>query len=259
MPAHDIIRPVASSELEPSNPSSGNFVTNAANWVNDVRNGWYNFVDGLRSYFGFGSGGPAAGNSQGATHVGSGIVGVGSQEPLSPENGQAIIDFINGDNTAKADSSGGSAKTAGTISLDDLFGSSAKSVDPVLQSYYNMYMKTGNEAYLEKLLDYNASLASTASAREWQEKMSNTEFQRMMADIKEAGYNPWLALQNGVSGSGGYSTSSAGSPSTTAAAQAVSERNNERNVGAEITGNVIRALAMIALFAIRVPGVKAVR
>lgn len=242
MPAQDLIRPVVSSELEPSQPTP-----------QPQLSGWDKFINGLRTYFGFSSGGPAAGNSQGATHIGTNMPGVGSQDPLSPENGQAIIDYINGDNTAKASSSG---KSVGGISLDELLGSSAKSVDPVLQSYYNMYQKTGNEAYLEKLLDYNASLSSTASAREWQEKMSNTEFQRMMADIKNAGYNPWLALQSGVSGSGGFTTSSAGSPSSSASSQAVSERNNERNVGAEITGSVIRALAMIALFAIRIPGVK---
>lgn len=242
MPAQDLIRPVVSSELEPSQPTP-----------QPQLSGWDKFINGLRTYFGFSSGGPAAGLSQGGTHVGTNMAGVGSQDPLSPENGQAIIDYINGDNTAKASS----GKSAGSISLDDLFGSSAKSLDPVLQSYFNMYQKTGNEAYLEKLLVYNASLSSTASAREWQEKMYNTEFQRMMADIKNAGYNPWLALQSGVSGSGGFTTSSAGSPSSSASSEAVSERNNERNVGAEITGSVIRALAMIALFAIRIPGVKA--
>lgn len=239
MHSQDIIRPVASSELEPSQPTP-----------QPQLSGWDKFVNGLRTYFGFTSGGPVAGNSQGATHIGTNMVGVGSQDPVSPENAQAIKEFLQGDNTAKAES-GGSAKSVGGISLDELLGSSAKSVDPVLQSYFNMYQKTGNEAYLEKLLEYNASLSSTASAREWEKMMSDTTFSRMVADISKAGYNPWLALQSGVSGSSAYSTQSAGAPGGSATSQAVSERNNERNVAAEITGSVIRGMLMIALFALR--------
>lgn len=84
--------------------------------------------------------------------------------------------------------------------------------------YWDLYMKTGNEEYLEKYIDNLIARENTASAQAWQEKMSNTEWTRAFQDIKNAGYNPWLLL-NGATGSSVGNVGAASHSSTSASAK----------------------------------------
>lgn len=66
-----------------------------------------------------------------------------------------------------------------------------------------------NASQMERAMQYNS--AEAQKNRDWQEKMSNTAYQRAMADMKEAGLNPILAANlGGASTPGGASGTVAG-------------------------------------------------
>lgn len=80
------------------------------------------------------------------------------------------------------------------------------------------------------------SADEAAKQRAWEEYMSNTSVQRAVKDIKDAGLNPWLALQ----GSGALNASTPSGSSAVSQSGNASMANNKLAVAAGIIATALR-------------------
>lgn len=138
---------------------------------------------------------------------------------------------------------GSSAGSVGNVGVDDIlsqFSNSASSND----LFMDLYKKTGDMSYLEKYVDNLVNRENTASARDYETQMSNTAFSRLVADIKNAGYNPWLALN--ANGASTPSVSASGVSQMSRSEIANSKENNIRSSLSNILGSLL-GLMMVAL------------
>lgn len=131
----------------------------------------------------------------------------------------------------------GVASGLGETWLGQLLGFGA---DAKQNEYYRIEQSADNALLrdLAKLDAQNRFNSSEAQKnRDWQEYMSNTAYQRAVADMKLAGINPALGLSAASSGSG--STASSGSGSSGSGSY---NGGNSRS-GSDVLGTVAKLLA----------------
>ena len=78
-----------------------------------------------------------------------------------------------------------------------------------------------NEMMWQKQADFNA--AEAQKQRDWQEKMSNTSYQRAMSDMQQAGLNPILAYSQGGAQVPSGATASVGGAQMSSAQSAMTQ------------------------------------
>lgn len=113
--------------------------------------------------------------------------------------------------------------------------------------YLNFMASKGDEAALDKLMNYFITESSNQTARDWTAQREDSQIQRFVEDAKKAGFNPMALLNTGASP---ISSSSSGSSygGTSFSNQALKEETNRANWAKVITSFIAAiGMAVIAL------------